>query len=382
MQASAMASKFGLVAGEGIATVAEELASFVEDMADGVALLEPSGQLAYCNRACRQLLDFADSLEKSLEQWSVQLDILAASARQSSPSFDCNTPAGRSLRVSKRATISGRALLLIQDRTEREEQLSSARAHFANVLSAKNAFVASLSRRVRTSFNSMLGFAQLSQRDTHEPLSGRHRSRIEQILEEGAQLLNLFDQVLEFVSVGSAGTFSAERLNLTDVLQEVVTAIEPLATRAGVRVETLDLPTDAPTVVAERSRVTRILVHLATTAIHGERADGALTFRVLLGESHVRLTVANASQEFSNATVKHMFEPFFVAADGQGRASGSGLELAIARALAESLNARVGCHNVPQQGAEFWLELPIGDSTARSGMRPAMIARSSSSTGR
>jgi len=370
-----MASMQRFAASAGIASVADELASAVEQMPTGTAFFRADAGLLYCNRACRALLDGVEAPEKLLATWTQALDCLAEQGGAESHHLDVNTPAGRSLRVSKGIARNGTALLFIVDRTESAELLHAARAQLANVVSSKNALLGSLSQRIRVSLNSMLGFAQLSQRDPQEPLAKRHQERLEQLLEEGGRLLNLFDRVLEFATIATISSREVESLSLPDVAEEVLTMLEPLAARAGVQVGALVRQANIPNVLGERSRVTRILMLYATNAIQSNHAGGAVRFRISTAGNFVRLTVADTGQGLPDSLANGLFEPLGIPVN-QRRANGSGMGLAIAKALAQSMNGRVGCRSVPSLGSEFWLELPLEDSTTSSGMRPAVSASS------
>jgi signal transduction histidine kinase len=349
-------------------TVAVALASALEDLEEGVALLHPEGGVAYCNAACCDLVTAPEALESFLASCSRELDLRANEASAPARTLDFCTADGRHLRLSKRATVGGGALIVIRDRTETEEQLKAARARVSEALSFKSAFLAPLGWRLRSSLNAMLGFAQLSQRDALDPLSVRHRSRVDHILHEGERLLSIFDRALELLRIDDASPDATVSVNLAEALQATVMLLEPLAVHANVRMNGCVLPADVPRVLADPSRVARILTNFVSNAIKFNRSGGSIAFRVSTSADYVRVSVADTGRGISEPAPERLFEPFFVSSAGQAQA-GSGLGLAIAKSLASSMNGRVGCRNLSPTGSEFWLELPVHDPTARSGMQ-------------
>ena len=364
-----MASKCSCATEIGWSTAARDFEGSLACLEDGVAILTWAGELAYRNPACEALIGAPELIEDSLLRWNLELNRAASAA-----TLDIATAAGRLLRVRKHTTASGGTLLVISDRTEHERELRAARTQLAEVVASNKAFVASLSNRLRSSLNSMLGFAQLAQRDRKDPLSQRHQSRIQQILNEGARLLRVFDSVLELSCIEALSPPSAEPCDLLEIVSGVMTTLEPLAARASVAIGALAAPPSVPRVDAERSRVARILMHYGTNAIQFNRPGGTLTFRITVDGSHVRVTVADTGLGIPEATRGLPFEPFFLAPGRDGRSEGAGLGLAIAKALAESMAAKVGWQSVPSRGSEFWIELPIHDSPTNSGIRPVAFA--------
>lgn len=369
-----MSGNHTLATGHPLGAVAQELLSSIAHGEDGVAVLSADGQLQYCNAACHEFVHAPDSLEQLLADWNRQLGLTGAGGDGPAPFNYYITSAGRQLRVSKRATASGGAVLVMRDRSDTEAELRAGKARVGELVVARNELLGSVSRRVRGSLNSILGFAQLFQRDTQEPLSNRQQARIEHMLQEGTRLLHLFDRVLELSRIDTLSPGAAlDRLNVPEVIREVISMLKPLAMHANVRLELSPLPTHTPGLLADRSRLARILMRFGSNAIKFNYSGGSVAFRVSTSSEFVRVTVADGGRGISEPNPERLFEPFFVSSVGLGRADSSGLGLAIAKGLATSMNGRVGCRNASPNGAEFWLELPICDSKVGSGMRRAVV---------
>lgn len=85
----------------------------------------------------------------------------------------------------------------------RAKALQAARGEAEAASAAKSQFLSSMSHELRTPMNSILGFAQLLQREKREPLSAKNLARVAQILRGGEHLLRLIDDVLDLASIES-----------------------------------------------------------------------------------------------------------------------------------------------------------------------------------
>jgi signal transduction histidine kinase len=235
-----------------------------------------------------------------------------------------------------------------------EEALARAEAASA----AKSAFLSSMSHELRTPLNAILGFAQLLRRDRHEPLSPRHRERVEQILRGGEHLIRLIDDILDLSRIEANGmAISIEAVDIHGVLGEVMHMLQGAADRAEVRLVVVP-PGDAIEVVSvDRTRFIQILLNLGSNAVKYNRRGGRVTFAVSRpNPRHLRVTVTDTGVGIPADRQNALFRPFQRAGQEHGSIPGTGLGLALAKRLAELMDASIGFASEPHQGSEFWIE--------------------------
>jgi signal transduction histidine kinase len=123
-----------------------------------------------------------------------------------------------------------------------------------------------MSHELRTPLNAVIGFTQLLQRDRKEVLSDRQQERLGHVRRGGEHLLKLIDEVLDLSRIESGRVMiSPEPVDLSDVLAEVRSSLEPLAERAGVTMSVADEVPLEP-VRADRTRLALILMNFGSHA--------------------------------------------------------------------------------------------------------------------
>ncbi len=359
------------------------LLSAVESVQGGFAIFDAEDRLILCNSTVRALLGeklegeivgktFEELVERNLAAGTFDLGDLPAAELRSrllayhrAPSgpFDVRSSSGRSLRLVDRRTQEGGTVLTIWDVSDEvvhEEELRGARATAEAASSAKSEFLASMSHELRTPLNAILGFAQLLQRDKKEPLSERHRERIDHVLKGGEHLLRLIDDVLDLSRIEAGRVLvSPEPVDLALVFPEVKTTLDPMAARADIELSTAPLDASLPAVVADRTRLKQILMNYGSNAIKYGRKKGTVVFKTSTRGDWVRISVIDDGMGIAEDKQDKIFQPFHRAGQETGSIEGTGIGLAITRRLAELMGGTTGFQSTEGEGSTFWIDLPI-----------------------
>jgi len=136
-------------------------------------------------------------------------------------------------------------------------------------------------------------------------------------------------------------------------------------------------------VIADRTRLTQILMNFGSNAIKYGRPDGHVAFRTEVVAGAFRVTVADDGIGIPEDKRGKIFEPFQRAGQEAGPIEGTGIGLTISKRLAELMHATIGFQSDTGRGSEFWIDLPIyrEEATDRPVVREAAGAGSRLATG-
>lgn len=371
--------------------LAARLASAVESIQDAFALFDHDDRLILCNSGYRRLVGrhlfgpiIGRRYEELLDSWigdiqfpseaeraNFRAERLARWHERDTRTFDLRTSAGRSLRVSARRTPEGGTVKTIWDLTDEvrlAEELREAREAAEGASRAKSEFVSSMSHELRTPLNAVLGFAQLLQRDRKEPLSQRHRERVEHILRGGEHLLHLIDDVLDLSRIEARIVpIADDTVDVLDVLNELRSSLEPMAARQRLSFEIEACSGRPPLIAADRTRFAQILMNFGSNAIKYNRPGGRVTFVTSTPRPDVvRVTVQDTGIGIPPDKQGKLFQAFQRAGQETGPIQGTGIGLFITKRLAQLMKGDVGFRSVSGDGSAFWVDLPVRESVALS----------------
>jgi signal transduction histidine kinase len=145
-------------------------------------------------------------------------------------------------------------------------------------------------------------------------------------------------------------------LDLSELADEAVEAIGPIAVKRGVR-----LSVQSPGrlgVIGDPAALSRVFRNLLDNAVRHSPDLGEVKIELTGSHSRVHTIVTDQGAGFSDGIKKRVFDRFFRADDSRNRESGgTGLGLAIARAIVEAHGGRIAIEDGP--GGRVAFELPL-----------------------
>ncbi len=229
---------------------------------------------------------------------------------------------------------------------------------------AKSQFLARMSHELRTPLNAVLGFAQLLLTEDHaaDAASQQRRRRLEHIRSAGEHLLSLINDVLQLSGLdGGELRIALEPVPLQPLLESTLPLLGPLQDEAAVPVRAgpLDLA-----VMADATRLRQVLLNLLSNAIKYNRVGGQVHVEAVRQGNRVLLRVADDGCGMDEQQLRHLFEPFNRLGADRGAIEGTGIGLAIVKALVERMGGSISVHSQPGQGSVFELDLAVADGQA------------------
>jgi PAS domain S-box-containing protein len=235
------------------------------------------------------------------------------------------------------------------------EEAAAARA--ANL--AKTEFLSRMSHELRTPLNAVLGFSQLLELDPNEPLSPMQRKRVALIREAGDHLLRMIGELLDLTRIESGHmAVDLAPLDLAPLLGECVEMVRPQADAAAVALHIEPLA-GLPRVQADATRLRQVLLNLLSNAVKYNRSGGTVTVRPVVAAAELTLQVVDTGVGIAEADLAVLFEPFNRGAHRRSAIEGTGIGLAVTRALVSLMQGRLEVQSTSGAGSTFSVTLPL-----------------------
>ncbi len=184
------------------------------------------------------------------------------------------------------------------------------------------------------------------------------------LLEQGLRIIEknhtrLFDLVKDMLGFSKDRVPAFQEKNLVEILTDVVELSAPMAKANGAEIR---FETFAPEVVAfvDPEGIHRTILNLVNNAIDAIREKSYGLVIVGLNPSveagYVEIVVSDNGEGIAEADMKMIFAPF---QSSKGN-SGTGLGLAVARKTIEEHKGIIWVESKPDEGASFYVKIPLG----------------------
>jgi two-component system phosphate regulon sensor histidine kinase PhoR len=333
------------------------LAAVLDQMTDGVLIVDSQGRIQFANPASEKLFETVDPINRSIVEVVRHHQLVEAWRR----SQQNNELQSESVEVPARRQFlqlvvipdrhAGGSLLLVQDLT-RVRRLETVRRDF----------ISNISHELRTPLASLKALTETLQNGALlDPEAGpRFLSRI---VTEVDALTQMTQELLDLsrIESGQVGLNLAP-ISPKNLLVSAGDRMKLQAERAGLalRVECSD---DLPNIRADQARLEQVLVNLIHNAVKFTRPGGEV---ILLAESTnsgvpfgdvIRFGVKDTGIGIPSDDVSRIFERFY-RVDRSRSGSGTGLGLSIARHIIEAHGGKIWVDSIEGQGSTFFFTIP------------------------
>jgi signal transduction histidine kinase len=376
-------------------------ATTLDNIDQGLLMIDPCGRVQVCNRRAVELLDLPQNLVDGKPFFEAICDLQLARGDLGESTADVaawdpfNLKPNTSL-VYERTLRDGRILEVrtvrlpdngavrtytdITQRKQAECAAQRARIEAERDSDAKTEFLATMSHEIRTPLNSILGFTGLIL--DRSDLDQDVKRQVQLIQGSGAALLTVVNDILDFSKIEAGQVDLDPRSFETRVLiGSTLSIVKGLAGAKRLEIRADIDPGLPPWLVGDEDRIRQILLNLLNNAVKFTREGHvALAVRVeasLPDGELVRFSVADTGIGIPKARQSLLFQRFSQV-DGSIRREfgGTGLGLAISQRLVELMGGEIGVQSEHREGSTFWftVRLPRGEAPTAQLAKPASSA--------
>lgn len=356
------------VSSEKIRREREILALTVENVTEGVALVESDFSLILWNEPFRLHFGYApDEVQKGMDAMQLMLktaqrgdlgagdpgaivDALARTIRSTeSGRLEIQRVNGTVLSLWRRSVSGGRFLLISQDVTDERR---AARL--------KDELVSTVSHELRTPLTAISGALGMVAAGAAGQLPEKADRLIKIAQRNSERLTNLVNDLLDVDKLQSGkAEFDKQDLDLCELVRTAVEQNQPYAERAGVELRD-DLPGEPVIAHVDGNRILQVLANLISNAVKFSPPGERVTIALRQDKGTARMTVIDRGPGVAQEFRSRLFDRFTQQDGTSSRVQqGTGLGLAISKSIVEGHGGSIHLDPETSGGAVFHVDLPL-----------------------
>ncbi|MGB3623488.1 response regulator [Ketobacter sp. MCCC 1A13808] len=246
--------------------------------------------------------------------------------------------------------------ILAHEQTDMQLQKAKELAEAAN--NAKSRYLTGISHELRSPLNSVMGYAQLLERDTEVPESKREAVNV--ILRGSEHLSDLIEGLLDISKI-EAGRLELHRneVRLPKLINQLVTMFQLQAQAKGIDFQFSQNGPIPEYVSADEKRLRQILINLLSNAVKYTH-QGTVELQVRYRNQVAEFRVVDSGVGISDTDIETIFKPFErIYQPGIAPIPGTGLGLTITRLLTEIMGGEISVRSNPGTGSTFTVSLML-----------------------
>jgi PAS domain S-box-containing protein len=365
----------------------ESMLQAISDLGEGAVVVDLSTRrIRYANDAYCRLTGY--SLEE-LRECDSYLEVLT------SDSGSDMTRTTRSIDEAREASAYGEAMILtkdgkeipvdwasarinygdrehsigvVRDATERRrklEMVEAARDAAQAASRAKGEYLSRMSHELRTPLTIIMGYTDLL---SSGGLSAHERRQVDSIMRSAEHLLALVNDVLDIARIEAGKeTLKLESIDVAALCKEAATMMSSIAVESGVSLS-CDVDGLRCAVKGDRQRLLQVLLNLISNGVKYGGRSVDISLSPATGGT-ARILVSDTGPGLSETQQMLLFQPFQRLGAEQAGRHGSGLGLALSKALVEGMGGNIGVSS-SRNGTTFWVALAIDDTVPAPAPQP------------
>jgi two-component system phosphate regulon sensor histidine kinase PhoR len=330
----------------------ERLSTVLEQLTDGVIIVDADGFIQFANPAAQRLFETSSVLGHSVTEVVRNHQLVDAWRRCQQTgemqSESVELPARRQFLqiIAIPDTHASGSLILAQDLT-RVRRLETVRRDFiSNISHELRTPLASLKALTETLQNGALSDPEAGPR-----FLGRINAEVDALTQMAQELLDLsriesgqVELMLAPLPPKSLVTSAADRMRMQ-------------AERAGLKLS-IKCGNDLPAIRADKSRLEQVLVNIIHNAVKFTKPGGEISVEAVSTSGGVQFSIRDTGAGIPSESLTRIFERFY-RVDKSRTGSGTGLGLSISKHIIEAHGGKIWAESREGKGSVFHFVIPL-----------------------
>ena len=265
------------------------------------------------------------------------------------------------IRDAQDAVIGVSAIVRDITKSKLAEEALRARDAAEEASRLKSEFLATMSHELRTPLTGIIGFTEYLVARHAGAINADQADCLDSVLSSSLHLLDVINGILDLSKI-EAGHMdvSIDTFSPRDVVNEVCTAISPLALKKSIRLN-WQVANAIDTVKLDRSKFRQVLYNLLANAVKFTDDGGRVTADVEQADAaSLMLRVTDNGIGIHPDDIGKLFHNFQqLDSSNTRRHEGTGLGLALTKKIVELQNGRISVESTPGTGSVFTVTLPL-----------------------
>ncbi len=229
--------------------------------------------------------------------------------------------------------------------------------HYKELDSLKSDFVATVSHDLRSPLTLMRGYVTMLQMVGE--LNDQQKNYTRKIITGVENMSHLVNNLLDLGRIEAGIGLQIERVLIQDVIEQVLTSLQPQATQKSIQLTQEGLDQPPITLEADRALIQQAIYNLVENGIKYTPTNGKVWVKIKPQNSRLVIEVQDNGIGIAPLDLPRLFERFYRSSRREAiNQRGTGLGLAIVKSIAERHQGKVTVDSMLGKGSTFYLELP------------------------
>lgn len=254
----------------------------------------------------------------------------------------------------------GAVLLIFIDVTDSYKVEYSLRKHNEALEEAQNIktdFLAHMSYELRNPLNSVLGFAELLEKEYQGPLNDEQHQYMRNILSASDHLLDLINDILDLSVIEAGGLYiETTEFDVNESIRGIVTKLEERLKQKAIHLE-IELDKSLEKVIGDQRRIQHSISNLLSNAVKFTQDSGNIAVKTWQDDDHYFVSVRDDGIGIANTEFNEIFDKFYTGSNVP-KGKGAGLGLSLVKIFIEKHGGNIKVESNLGIGTEMTCSLP------------------------